>query len=70
MRPIIPAAFASCVIFNDKEMLRLQGTSEINRDKVADGRRKGSNEIGEKERAERERNGREDILSLSLSLAS
>ena len=32
-----------------------------------DGRRKGSNEIGEKERAERERNGREDILSLSLS---
>lgn len=41
MRPIIPAAFASCVIFNDKEMLRLQGTSEINRDKVADGKRKG-----------------------------
>lgn len=32
-----------------------------------DGRRKGNNEIGEKERAERERNGREDILSLSPS---
>lgn len=31
---------------------------------VVDGRRKGSNEIGEKER---ERNGREDILSLSLA---
>lgn len=37
MRPIIPGAFPSCVIFDDKEMLRLQGTSEINRDKVADG---------------------------------
>lgn len=41
MRPIIPGAFPSCVIFDDKEMLRLQGTSEINRDKVADGRREG-----------------------------
>lgn len=44
MRPIIPGAFASCVIFSDKKMLRLRETSEINRDKVVGGKR---NVLGE-----------------------
>lgn len=67
MRPIIPGAFASCVIFSDKKMLRLRETSEINRDKVVGGKR---NVLGEgkeaKTKGEKKKTAHTILLPLLL----